>query len=198
MPRNVARAIEIIDLTIDAILLLRWLMRLIATLKHHRHPTALASDMGSEVTYDLLSGRFTLQNQRIDALDAKGTSAFYSGTTALVIVAALIQVNRKSLTVLTLLFLALGAACYVISGALITLSFRVKRFESRPHLEDLTDVSEHHDLAVTRRWLARELRTSLEYNEPMIHKKSTLIYISLILLFFQALCLSIAAVSALY
>jgi len=196
--QRITHLIDIPGLVLDAIYVFKMLTKLTGAFEWRRNSSSPAREMGDEALYDLLSNRFAMQNQRIDALDAKATSAFYSGTTALVVVAALVQVNRHNLGVVPLTLLALGAFCYLMSGALVTLSFRVKRFEHRPHLADLTAVSDQNDLVTTRRWIARELRTSLEYNEPKINSKSKLVYGALIFLFWQALCLSIAAVAALY
>ena len=152
--------------------------------------------IAGEVFYDIAMRRLTEQIQRADAIDAKTAAVFSVGSVILPVSAAIMVVQNRGLSWVSLFLFAIGAFAYIGLLVFSFLAYRDNEWDFRPDPPTLQQNSETHTNEAMRIWVARECVVSITYNEPLLRQKVQYLSLAVVCLPAEAVALMLAALIA--
>lgn len=130
------------------------------------------STEGDVALYELARWRFDQQLSQIDALDRKLATILTLNAALIAVFAAAIALRgTEDSGVVWGLVLAV-VAVFLANGICAYLAFRLRRWEVRPDFNTFEDVASTVGITVARIWVAREIWSAYQANEPFVAEKA--------------------------
>ena len=138
-----------------------------------------------------------LQVSTNDVLDTKNAGAVGVGSTILPLTFALLSISANSLPKATQWCLIAAAIAYVVLIIAAARTSYIRGIEYRPNIRTLWNNSQQFEGAVLRRWVAEEYAVSTEANRLVLEYKARWVGVVILLLYFEGILISAAAILAL-
>ena len=132
-----------------------------------------------------------------DVLDTKTAGAVGLGSTILPLTFGLLSISGRAFPGVTQWFLVAAVVAYVILIIAAARTSYIRGIEYRPNIRRLHENSQAVDGVVLRRWVAEEYAASREINQIVLDYKARWVGRVTLVLYFEGIMISAAAVAAL-
>lgn len=153
------------------------------------------------VFYDMALDRLKSQISRMDGVDTKIGVTFGLANGLLIALLGFGTFLERPISLAVQLFVGASVVAYLVTLALLLITYRMSHWDYRPHLVRLQEICadpQYHDNAdVIKEWIADECVRAYEYNKPLIANKIYRATQALVGLGAQAILLALAGVASL-